>query len=458
MIKKTIKQISELISVKNDVSSFYDRSIHGVSIDSRNIAEGNLFIPFKGERSDGHRFVEEALEKGAAAALWQKDVPNPPSALPVLIVDDPLKALQDLARSYRDELPVKIVGITGSNGKTTTKDMTASLLSLVYKVQKTQGNYNNHIGLPLTLLSLDKETEIAVVEMGMSAKGEIAFLTKLARPDVAIITNIGESHLQDLGSRENIANAKLEILEGLNANGRFIYDGDEPLLQQSITGKESFICQSFGRSRRNDLYAAEIQQTAEGSLFRVNIRPEIAYHLPVLGTHNVLNALAAIAAAAHFQIPYEKMDEGFSNLQMTHMRMELVEGASGEKIINDAYNASPTSMKAAIDLVSDLPDFKEKILVLGDMRELGVNETQYHYEIGKSINAKKIEYVFTYGKLGSFIAKGAKEVMPEDRVFTFMDKEALVNKLKSFIQEDLIILVKGSRAIRLEEIVAALQK
>ncbi len=233
MISRTLGQIAAMIKVENDVSSFQDKLIQGVCIDTRKIIKGNLFIPFKGERMDGHQFVEAALEQGAAAALWQKDVPNPPKNAPILIVEDTLEALQQLAKSYRDELPAKVIGITGSNGKTTTKDITAAIFSETYKVHKTEGNFNNHIGLPLTILSMEESTEIAILEMGMSGKGEISLLTKLSRPDVAIITNIGEAHLLDLGSREAIAEVKLEIIEGLSENGLLIYPGNEPLINES---------------------------------------------------------------------------------------------------------------------------------------------------------------------------------------------------------------------------------
>lgn len=457
MIKKTLQEIGQMIKIENDFSPFYDTAVKGVSIDSRKIEQGNLFVPFKGENSDGHRFVEDALRKGAAAALWQKDVPNPPLHLPILLVEDTLTALQELARSYRDELKVKTVGITGSNGKTTTKDMTANLLSLKYKVQKTEGNYNNHIGLPLTILALEEDTEIAVLEMGMSGRGEIDFLTKLARPEAVIITNIGESHLQDLGSREGIAEAKLEIVNGLQDNGLVIYYGDEPLLNEKLESyMGSAALRTFGRTEKNDVYPIRIEQNDSGSTFKINGTNE-DFYLPVLGTHNVLNALAAMIAASHFGVPYEKMNEGFSGLKLTNMRMELLEGKNGEKIINDAYNASPTSMNAAIELIANLPGYKKKILVLGDMLELGPQEEDFHFTIGKSVDAEKVHYVFTFGKLGKFIAKGAERSLSVERVFAFTDKQPLIEELKKHVDNETIVLVKASRGMKLEEVVSALQ-
>lgn len=457
MIRRTVKQLRDMITVENDLSPFEQVEINGVSIDSRTVKKGNLFVPLKGERVDGHRFVEDAVKNGATASLWQKDVPNPPLHLPIIIVEDTLSALQELARSYRKQLRVKVIGITGSNGKTTTKDMTAALLSLRFKVQKTEGNLNNHIGMPLSILNLDEDTEIAVLEMGMSSKGEIRFLSEIAGPEAAIITNIGESHLLDLGSREAIADAKMEIMDSLPPGGLAVYNGDEPLLQERMAAYEKTLTvKTFGRGHRNTLYPVSIETGNHGSTFKINGR-DLSFKLPVLGIHNVLNALAAMLVANHFGVSFDIMNEAFSTLKLTNMRMEMVQGAKGEKIINDAYNASPTSMKAAIELVERLTGFSKKILVLGDMLELGPQEKDFHYNIGKSINAKDVDYVFTLGKLGAYIAEGARESFPADRVFSFFDKDSLVEELKKHTDQNTLILVKASRGMRLEEIVKSLQ-
>jgi UDP-N-acetylmuramoyl-tripeptide--D-alanyl-D-alanine ligase len=457
MIKRTVSQISGMITVLNDLSAFKDVMVGGVTIDSRKITKGNLFIPFKGVHADGHRFVENAIQQGAAAAFWQKDVPNPPLHLPILLVEDCLIALQELARNYRNELPVKVVGITGSNGKTTTKDMTGKLLSLQYQVKKTEGNFNNEIGLPLTVLQLDEETEMAVLEMGMSGKGEIEFLTKLARPDAVIITNIGESHLLDLGSREGIADAKMEIIHGLNDDGLLVYFGDEPLLTERVKELNGNIqVKSFGRSDQNDIFPIEVEQNDTGNSFNVNLAKE-RFFLPVLGTHNIMNALSAMLVARHFAIPFEKMNEGLSTLKLTQMRMELVEGAKGEKIINDAYNASPTSMNAAIELISNLPGYEKKILVLGDMLELGPLEEEFHNQIGESLNPESIDLVFTLGNLGKFISIGATKVLGKKRVFAFSDKLSLIEELRKHVDEKTLILVKASRGMKMEEVVSSLK-
>ncbi|MBM7649405.1 UDP-N-acetylmuramoyl-tripeptide--D-alanyl-D-alanine ligase [Bacillus ectoiniformans] len=456
MIRKTIEQLTDMMKIENDISAFKDRVIQGAVIDSRQATDGQLFVPFKGENTDGHQFVRQAIEQGAGAALWQKDVPNPPQDLPVLIVEDTLLALQQLAKAYRDELNIKVVGVTGSNGKTTTKDIMANLLSIKYSVQKTEGNYNNHIGLPLTILSLAEETEVAVLEMGMSNKGEIELLTNIASPDIAVITNIGESHLQDLGSREAIADAKLEILSGLHPEGTFIYYGEEPLLQERVAEMERQNVKTFGFSESNELYTLSVEPVKTGSHFTVNTAPSVNYFLSVLGRHNVLNAMAAMMTAHELGIAYPDMKAALTSVELTKMRMEWVDGIKGVKIINDAYNASPTSTKATIELASQMPGFDRKILVLGDMLELGMDEELFHYQVGQTIDSESIQYLFTFGRLGQFIAAGAKNTLGEDRTFAFTDKNELINKLDSVIQGGELVVVKASRGMKLEEVVQAL--
>jgi UDP-N-acetylmuramoyl-tripeptide--D-alanyl-D-alanine ligase len=458
MFEKTIKDICTMLDVKNDLSIFEPVVVKGVSIDTRKIESGNLFVPFKGENVDGHQFVRHAIDNGASAALWDINVPNPPEDIPVIVVEDPLLTLQSLANQYRHELNLKVVGITGSNGKTTTKDIVANLLSVKYRVHKTKGNYNNHIGLPLTILSLPQDSEVAVLEMGMSGYGEIELLSEISQPDAAIITNIGESHLQDLGSREGIAKAKLEIVKGLKPDGLFAYYGDEPLLQDGVQELDLKQVETFGRNESNTIYPTKIEMNNQGSYFETSLTEGETFFLPVLGQHNIHNALAGILIARQFGLTVDEMKEGLKSLKLTQMRMEMVEGTKGESIINDAYNASPTSMKAAIGLVSELEGFRTKILVLGDMLELGDHEEEFHQEIGRLIEPEKVKQVFTFGHLGTFIAKGALENFPEGRVHSFTDKESLTNELSSTIKGDELILFKASRGIKLEEIIEGLKE
>ena len=455
MIKRTLKQIEEMAKGTGLHSTFEQLHINGVANDTRKELKGCLYVPIVGENFNGHTFTEQAIkEKGAVASFWQKDQPSPPKDVPLIFVEDTIEALQNLASSYRDQLHLKVVGITGSNGKTTTKDIVTSVLQKKYKVHKTAGNYNNHIGLPLTILSMTEDVEVAVLEMGMSGRGEIELLSNIARPDAAIITNIGESHLQELGSREGIAEAKLEIAVGLKEDGVLIINGDEPLLTNNpVCQKENII--RFGILPENDLVAESIDLKPDGTNFKVS---ESEFFIPVLGKHNVTNALAAIAVSNHLELTDEQVKQGLQEVSITGMRNEVIHAQSGWTIINDAYNASPTSMKAAIDLLTGLTGFNQKIVVLGDMLELGDLEKEFHQETGRHINDKEINYVFTYGELGEEIAKGAREKMSADRVFSFQDKEALTRTLLEKISNKDVVLVKASRGMKLEEVVNGINR
>ncbi|KJL02455.1 MULTISPECIES: UDP-N-acetylmuramoyl-tripeptide--D-alanyl-D-alanine ligase [Priestia] len=453
MIKRTLKQLAAMIPGSVFHSGNKAAGIEGVSIDTRTIQQGNLYIPIKGERFNGHTFVDKATENGAVATLWNKDEENPPTDISVILVDDTLEALQQLAKSYRHELDIKVVGITGSNGKTTAKDMVKAVLDTTYCVLKTDGNFNNHIGMPLTILRLDETHDIAVLEMGMSSRGEIEFLSNLAEPDVAIITNIGESHLQDLGSRDGIAEAKLEITSGLAPTGQLVYNGDEPLLTSRVVNP-LFETVTFGSSEQNDLYPSAISAEELGTTFTVSRETTYSFFIPVLGKHNVHNALSAIAVGHYFGLDNETIAKGLKELKLTNMRMELVKRTDGLTFINDAYNASPTSVKAAITLMHDLEGYKQKILVLGDMLELGDQEKEFHKEVGEFIQAEKIDYVLTYGPLSVEIEQGAKNNFAEDKVMHFEEKDELVKKLTAITTREDVVLVKASRGMKLEEVIS----
>ncbi|MBY0062737.1 MULTISPECIES: UDP-N-acetylmuramoyl-tripeptide--D-alanyl-D-alanine ligase [Priestia] len=453
MIKRTLKQLAAMIPGSVFHSGNEAAVIEGVSIDTRTIQQGNLYIPIKGERFNGHTFVDKAIENGSVATLWNKDEENPPTDISVILVDDTLEALQQLAKSYRHELDIKVVGITGSNGKTTAKDMVKAVLDTTYRVLKTDGNFNNHIGMPLTILRLDETHDIAVLEMGMSSRGEIEFLSNLAEPDVAIITNIGESHLQDLGSRDGIAEAKLEITSGLAPTGQLVYNGDEPLLTSRVVNPV-FETVTFGSSEQNDLYPSAISAEELGTTFTVSRETTYSFFIPVLGKHNVHNALSAIAVGHYFGLDNKTIAKGLKELKLTNMRMELVKRTDGLTFINDAYNASPTSVKAAITLMHDLEGYKQKILVLGDMLELGDQEKEFHKEVGEFIQAEKIDYVLTYGPLSVEIEQGAKKNFAEDKVMHFEEKDELVKKLTAITTREDVVLVKASRGMKLEEVIS----
>ncbi|MCY9106905.1 UDP-N-acetylmuramoyl-tripeptide--D-alanyl-D-alanine ligase [Bacillus atrophaeus] len=454
MIKRTAKKIAEMVKGTLTDPTYENIVIQGVATDTRKLEKNQLFIPLTGENFNGHTFVGQAFENGVSAVLWNKSEPNPPQDQAVILVDDTLAALQELSKAYLQELGTRVIGVTGSNGKTTTKDMLHAVLQTQFRVHKTEGNFNNHIGLPLTVLSMPEDTEVAVLEMGMSGKGEIDLLTRLANPEAAVITNIGESHMQDLGSREGIAEAKLEITNGLKKDGILIYIGDEPLLN-----KRSYSCRTktFGADEGNDYQLEDVKQTEDGTHFSIK-GIDKTFFIPVLGKHNVLNAIAAFAAGIHFGITVENAAKGLSGLKVTGMRLELLKSESGVSIINDAYNASPTSMKAAIELIESMEGYGKKMLVLGDMLELGDLEEEFHTECGAVINPAAIDYVFTYGKLGAFIAAGAHRHFDQERVSHFNDKAELLQAVAEKAEKGDLILFKASRGMKLEEIVKDLMK
>jgi UDP-N-acetylmuramoyl-tripeptide--D-alanyl-D-alanine ligase len=463
MIRRTWGELQSLLKDKavrysngNGDGQF---SIKGVSTDTRTIQAGNLFVPLIGENFDGHAYVADAYAAGASAALWQINRPHPPAHIPLIYVEDTLTALQQLAAGYREQLPVQIIGITGSNGKTTTKDLVASVLSTTFKVHKTKGNFNNHIGLPLTLLQLEEDTEFAVLEMGMRGRGEIELLSLLAKPEAVIITMIGEAHMLHLGSREEIARAKTEILSGLKNGGWFIYNGDEPLIElvlPEMTQPKAMNRLCFGEHDGNDLYPTDVELTSEGTHFKINKTAYPVLYIPLLGQHNVINALAAIAAGEAYGVTPENIAAGLKTLQMTSMRIERLIAETGLTVLNDAYNASPASMQAAISLTEQLVGYSRKIVVLGDMLELGAEEEQYHRSIGQTLTPEHIDIIFTYGRLAGLIADEAEKTFPQGTVYAFEDKEKLIKSLSGIVKPEDVVLVKGSRGMQLEQVVHAL--
>lgn len=446
-MKKKIEQVAKWLGIK---TNFKGIEVTGVSINTRTIKRGDLFVPFRGEKVNGHQYVQQAFEAGAAASLWQRDEPNPPKDLPLLIVDDCKVALQEMARAYRDELSITVVGITGSNGKTSTKDLVASVLKPYFKVQKTQGNLNNELGLPLTILSLDEDTKFAVLEMGMSGFGEIEFLSELARPDYAIITNIGEAHLQDLGSREGIAKAKFEIVAGLESHGKLFYDGDEPLLLPFVEDFPQAV--SFGFDENNELAVRDIKATENGSSFLVSGIIDAAFTIPVLGEHQVKNTLAAILVALEAGLTEEEIRLSLKEAALTDMRMQIIQAENGATFINDAYNAAPSSMKAALNFIRETTMKEDKWLVLGDMLELGEDERKYHESLEKSITPE-ISGVCLYGPRMKWLHDKLAGSFGGLLVWSEADYAPIVESLKERITEDSIILVKGSRGMALEKVI-----
>ncbi|OOZ88193.1 UDP-N-acetylmuramoyl-tripeptide--D-alanyl-D-alanine ligase [Bacillus cereus] len=445
-----LKKLEEVINGGGLHESFHHLEIHGVRIDSKNMKEGNVFVPIIRVK-DGHEYVKESMDNGAVASLWKKSYGTPPKGVPIIFVDDTLFALQQLAQFYRREINVKVIGITGSNGKTTVKDIIEGILSSTYRVHKTKGNFNSQIGLPLTILEMKRDTEFLILEMGMSEKGQIRNLSRIAQPDVAVITMIGQSHLETLGSRKEIAKAKLEIIDGLRENGLFLYNGDEPLLSRN-NKTSSVNCKTFGEKDTNDLFPTNVQLDEYGVHFKLN-NTKIQYDVPLHGKHNILNAIVGIVVGQFYKVPTEKIQEALQQINITQMRFQFLTAKTGFTIINDAWNASPSSMKAAIETLQKLNAYEKKMIVIGDMLELGKEAKTYHREIGKMLNEESIQYVFTYGALSEIVAEEARKNYHTGKVQSFDNKDEIAEEVLKIITKNDVVLLKGSRGMALEEIV-----
>ncbi|HDR7542993.1 UDP-N-acetylmuramoyl-tripeptide--D-alanyl-D-alanine ligase [Bacillus sp. CH_442] len=450
LIQLQLNKLEEIVNGEGLQESFHYIEMQGVCIDSKKITKGNLFVPIIRVK-DGHDYVKEAMEKGAAASLWKKSYGDPPKGIAIIFVDDTLLALQKIARYYRKTSNVKVIGITGSNGKTMVKDIISTILSTTYRVHKTKGNLNSQIGLPLTILEMKQDTELLILEMGMSETGQIRNLAQIAQPDVAIITMIGQSHLETLGSREEIAKAKFEIVDGLNDGGLFLYNGDEPLLSQNINmlGIES---KSFGGKYTNDLFPTNVQLDEYGVHFKLN-HSKIQYDVPLHGKHNIFNTIVGIAVGQFYKVPIEKIQEALQQINITQMRFQFLTAKTGFTIINDAWNASPSSMKAAIETLQKLNAYKKKFIVIGDMLELGKKAETYHREIGKMLNEESIQYVFTYGELAKIVAEEARKNYHTGKIKSFDNKAKIAEEVLKVITKKDVVLLKGSRGMALEEIV-----
>ncbi len=458
MINIKIKEAADILNARCTGCNL-DKYITGVSIDSRNVIKDSLFIPIKGATVNGHSFVKDAIKNGAIATLWNMDEPNPPLDIAVILVEDTVRGLQELSRYYRNKLKTKIVGVTGSNGKTSTKDITAAILSQKYKTQKTMGNYNTEIGVPFTLLSLNEDCEAAVIEMGMERKGEIDFLTDLVQPAVAIITSVGLVHIDNFPSIEEIAKAKLEIVKGIKDGGLFIYFGDDRLIEETVRNteiNESIRKQTFGLNKNNTIWLKEFNQDLDGITIRVSDESFDELHIDILGKHQALNAMAAILAAQELGMNPEEIRSGLLKIEKTGLRNEVI-NINKCKILNDCYKSNPVSINAALNIF-ELFKSKKKIAVLGDM--LGYREMSHdiHYNVGENLLHYHIDELITIGKEAKYIAKAAKENTNIKSIVEFDTKEEAALYLKKYLSEDCTILVKGSRFLKLEYIANKLKE
>lgn len=434
--------------------------ITGAVIDSRQVEPGYLYIPIRGERVDGHRFIPDVFEKGALAVLSEEPLENP--AGPYIQVASSEQALKDIAEFYRSTLSSKIIGITGSVGKTSTKEMISAVLSQKYNVLKTEGNFNNEIGLPLTILRIRREHEVAVVEMGISEFGEMHRIAKVAKPDICVMTNIGQCHLENLIDRDGVLRAKSEIFDFLKTDGHIVLNGndDKLITVQEVKGvKPVFYYVEDGTAKKADLpYEITADAIENKGLRGLNANlhfPEevCQIHEPIPGVHNVYNACAAACVGRIMGLTNEEICQGIAHAKTIAGRTNLI--TLGEVlVIDDCYNANPVSMKASLDVLAQADG--RKIAVLGDMGELGENGREMHYDVGKYAANTGVDILFCCGTLSEELAKGAQR--GHTKVMYFADREKLTQTLINFVEAGDTVLVKASHFMEFPKIVKALEE
>lgn len=434
-----------------------ERQISAVTIDSRTVTENSLFIAVKGERNDGHDFIKECLDKGAAAVISEKIIPD--ENRPVIVVDSTLKALRDLASFYRSRLNVKVVGITGSVGKTSTKETIASVLATRYRVLKTKGNYNNEIGVPLTVFRITEDDEVAVLEMGISDFGEMERLTAIAKPDICVITNIGQCHLENLGTRDGILKAKTEIFKGMPHNGVAVLNGDDDKLRtvNQVHGRKTVF---FGIDNTEGIHAGNIISKGllgtEATLYNVPCADnvlEFNINISVPGRHMVYNAMAAAAVGAALGLTSTQIAEGIASMETIAGRNNIIK-TDRFLILDDCYNANPVSMKSSIDVISMAEG--RKVCILGDMFELGKDEKLLHYQVGQYIAGSNIDLLITAGELALNIADGARDGNASCDIYTFETRDELMDHLYGLLHDNDNILIKASHGMDFAAIVRML--
>lgn len=443
--------LSEILKVTGAETDFTGEIYFtGVTTDSRKIVEGSLFVALKGEKFNGEDFANDAIKKGAAAVLVSRGAKNISGV--ALKVDDTLTAYQQIAASWRSRFQIPVVAITGSSGKTTTKDLTAAVLSALGKVCKTAANFNNEIGVPMTLLELNETHAAAVVEIGMRGLHQIETLAQFVKPTIGTVINVNETHIEILGSVENIARAKSELVEAIPAGGTVILNADNPW----TLGMKKFAAPNvkiitYALENPADLTAENIvidSSSTEFALIYGGARYN--FEIPIIGRHNVSNALAAIAAGLSVGLTIDEIKRGISTLATTKMRFEVIQ-RDGVTIVNDAYNASPASMRASIKTVAEIYD-NRKIAVLADMLELGKISQKAHREVGAELVANNFDTLIVIGELGKFIADGARDAGLKN-IYTAENHEAAAKKLLEVMHAGDVILFKASHGMHLEKVI-----
>ncbi|HEL2253397.1 TPA: UDP-N-acetylmuramoyl-tripeptide--D-alanyl-D-alanine ligase [Streptococcus suis] len=465
-MKLTLHEVAQVLGAKNNISLYPDRALNKVEFDSRLITEGDLFVPLKGAR-DGHDFIPVAFENGCAVTLSEVslDVPH-------ILVDDCLAALQQLAAYYLEKTGVEVIAVTGSNGKTTTKDMIHDVLATTYKTYKTQGNYNNEIGLPYTVLHMPDDTEKLVLEMGQDHLGDIHLLSEIAKPSLSVITLFGEAHLEFFGSREEIAKGKLQIADGMESGSKLLIpDGMEsgskllipadPIADKLLPSHVELI--RFGEQA--DLQVTSLVESKDSLTFTVNFMDGDIF-LPVTGKYNATNAMVASYVGKILGVPDEAIKSALAGLHLTRNRTEWKKAANGADILSDVYNANPTAMRLILETFTSIPanEGGKKIAVLADMKELGSQSVDLHNQMILSLSPDVLDTVIFYGQDIEGLAQLASQMFPIGKVYFFRKNaeqdqfEDLVKQVRESLGKEDQILFKGSNSMNLGKVVEAIEK
>ena len=450
----TLHEVAGVLAARNDISQFEDVTLAKPEFDSRLIGPGDLFVPLKGAR-DGHDFIETAFENGAVATLSEKEV----EGHPYLLVDDVLAAFQKLAQYVLEKSQVDVLAVTGSNGKTTTKDMLAQLLSTTYKTYKTQGNYNNEIGLPYTVLHMPEGTEKLVLEMGQDHLGDIHLLSEIAHPKAAIVTLIGEAHLEFFKDRKEIAKGKLQIADGMPAGGLLLVPAD-PIVGDFLPSQQELV--RFGEGA--DISITKLEERKDSLTFEANFLSD-AIDLPVTGKYNATNAMIAAYVALQEGVSEEAIRASFKGLELTKNRTEWKKAGNGADILSDVYNANPTAMRLILETFSTIPANSNgrKLAVLADMKELGEQSIDLHNQMILSLSPDVLDTVIFYGQDIAGLAQLASQMFPLGHVYYFKKTaeedqfEDLVKQVKESLKEQDQILIKGSNSMNLAKLVEELE-
>ena len=453
-MKLDLYEIAEVLSAKNDVTQFENVALRNAEFDSRLIESGDLFVPLKGAR-DGHEFIPTAFAQGAAATLSERPVAEGA----YILVDDVLTAFQRLAQYYLEKMQVDVLAVTGSNGKTTTKDMLAQLLTTTYKTYKTQGNYNNEIGLPYTVLHMPEDTEKLVLEMGQDHLGDIHLLSELAKPKTGIVTLVGEAHLEFFGSRAEIAQGKMQIADGLRKDALLIVPADK-IVNEFLPADCKLV--RFGPDA--DIFLTRLEERKDSLSFECNFLDQ-RIDLPVTGKYNATNAMIAAYAALQEGVSEAAIAQAFSKLELTRNRTEWKKAANGADILSDVYNANPTAMRLILETFSTIPANPggRKLAVLADMKELGADSKSMHGSMITSLNPEIVTDLFLYGQDMEALYDYAKEIYPPGKVQYFIknDEKDQFEQLKQAVREKLTpadqILLKGSNSMNLAKLVEDLE-